>query len=113
VFEVRRDDGELCGFVARHDGRWRSLTVFGSALGDHDDERDAQHHVITIGLAVLAERWVLIDRTTGDEQVVCIQHASPDEVTLALDYYSVPGVPTMTIPVDELSSGRWHIERTG
>lgn len=110
VLEVRREDGELCGFVAPQDGRWRSLTAFGAALGEHDDERDARQHVATFGLSALADRWTLIDRSTGEEQLVCIQHVSPNEITLALDYYSLPGVPTMTIRIEDLSTGRWHLE---
>lgn len=111
MLEVRRDDGELCGYVAARDGRWQSLTVFGAVLGEHESEPDAHHHVATLGLSVLAEHWTLIDRSTGEEQLVCIQHVSPIEVTLALDYYSMPGVPTITIPVEDLASGRWHLER--
>jgi hypothetical protein len=41
--------------------------------------------------------------------VACIQQASPDEVTLALDVYSLPGVPTLTIRADQLSSGRFGL----
>jgi hypothetical protein len=111
VFEVRRDDGELCGFVARHDDEWQSLTVFGAVLDEHPDERSARHHVVACGLAVLADRWTLVDAATGDEQVVCIQQASPAEITLALDFYSMPGVPTMTLRADDLASGRWHLSR--
>lgn len=111
MLEVRREDGELCGFVAPQDGRWQSLTVFGAALGEHDSKGDAQQHVTAVGLSSLADRWTLIDRSTGEEQIVCIQHVSPIEVTLALDYYSLPGVPTMTIGVEELTTGRWHLQR--
>ncbi len=108
--EVRRDDGELCGFVARRGGRWRSVTAFGAALAEHDSESDARAHVASEGLRVLADRWTLIDRSTGEEQVVCIQQISPIELTLALGFYSLPGVPTLTIRVDDLEAGRWHLE---
>ena len=112
VREVRREDGELCGFVALDGGRWRSLTVFGGALGEHDEERDAHARVASDGLASLAERWTLVDRTTGDEDVVCIQQASPEEVTVALAPYSMPGVPTATIRAEDLrADGRWRLER--
>ena len=111
MIEVRRDDGELCGFVAHHGGRWQSLAVFGGLLGVHDREDHARQHVTTVGLSALADHWTLIDRATGDEQLVCIQQASPVEITVALDYYSLPGVPTMTISVEDLRAGRWHLER--
>lgn len=108
--EVRRDDGELCGFVTAEDGRWWAMAVFGAALSQHDGEEDARRHVIGNGLAALADRWTLIDSASGDEQVVCIQHASPAEVSVALGYHAVPGVKTLTIPAAELASGRWRLE---
>jgi hypothetical protein len=111
MYEVRRDDGELCGFVAEHEGRWLALAVFGATLADHEDEADARHHVAADGLASLAERWTLIDGVSGVEEVVCIQQASPAEVSLALGYYSLPGVAARTIPVEDLTSGRWRLER--
>jgi hypothetical protein len=110
--EVRRvDDDELCGYVEERGGEWIAATVFGGSLGTHDTRDDAERQVFADGLASLAERWTLIDPASGEEQVVCIQQASPSSVTLALDYYSLPGVPTMTITRGELSSGRWQLRR--
>lgn len=110
--EVRRDDGELCGYVVAADGGWRATTVFGGILGEHADEEDATRQIRDDGLASVAERWTLVDADTGEEQVVCIQQMSPDEVTLALDYYSLPGVPTMTLATAELAlEDRWRLER--
>jgi hypothetical protein len=110
VLEVRRDDGELCGYVAPQEDRWRSLTTFGAVLGEHDSEHEARQHAADLGLSALADRWTLIDRSTGEEELVCIQQVSPVEVTLALGYYSLPGVPTMTIRVEDLTTGRWRLE---
>jgi hypothetical protein len=110
MLEVRREDGELCGYVVPQDDRWRSLTTFGARLADHNSEHDAREHVATVGLQVLADRWTLVDPSTGGEQVVCIQQVTPTEITVALDYYSMPGVPTNTIPIDELTAGRWRLE---
>ena len=87
------------------------MTVFGGRLGVHDRCEDAEREVLEVGLAALAERWTLIDASSGDEQVVCIQQASPSEVTLALDHYSLPGVPTLTISRDDLTNGCWRLER--
>jgi hypothetical protein len=110
VLEVRRpDDDELCGFIAQHGGRWRSMAVFGGLLGVHDNEGDATRQVLDAGLASLADRWTLVDGATGEEQVVCVQEASPSTVTLALDHYSLPGVPTLTLARRELDDGRWHL----
>ena len=110
MIEIRRpDDGELCGFVAEHDAAWRALTVFGAVLGEHDDRDDAERQVREVGLPSLAERWMLVDAESGEEEIVCIQHASPDELTVALGYYSLPGVPSRTITREELTAGRWQL----
>ena len=110
MHEVRRDDGELCGHVARVDGRWVALIVFGVTLAEFETEAQARDHVGGVGLEALADRWTLIDSSSGDEQVVLIQEASSTEVSLALGYYALPGVATMTVRVDELRSGRWRLE---
>jgi hypothetical protein len=110
VIEVRRvGDDELCGFVIAHGERWHSLSVFGGLLGDHDAREAAARHVLESGLASLADRWVLVDHTSGDEQIVCIQEASPERVTLALGYYSLPGVPSFTLTRRDLLDGRWQL----
>lgn len=109
MIEVRRDDGELCGFVAERDGRWSAVTVFRVSVGEWDTEAEARDDVHHRGLALLSERWTLTETATGRSQVSCIQQASPAEVTLALDYYSLPGVPTITIPAADLTNGRWSL----
>lgn len=109
--EVRRDDGELCGFVMQRGGRWRALTVFSGQLADFDDENAAAGHVLRHGLASLAERWELRGRCEDEWRIVCILEANPYRVRLALDYYSLPGVPTADITVDELRSGEWELRR--
>ena len=105
------DDDELCGYVDGHGAEWHAMTIFGGRLGTHDRREDAEHQVLDVGLASLAERWTLIDAATDEEQVVCIQQASPASVTLALGYYSLPGVPTLTISRHDLATGRWQLQR--
>jgi hypothetical protein len=110
VLEVRRpDDDELCGFVAERHGRWQSIAVFGGVLRLHDTEADAIRDVLEAGLTSLADRWTLVDVLSGEEQVVCVQEASPSSVTVALDYYSLPGVPTITLTRRDLADGRWRL----
>lgn len=110
--EVRRDhDGELCGHVVRRGDAWCALAVFGVVLGRHDDRDAAVQQLLTEGLPCLAERWTLRDGSTGNEEIVCIQEANPASVTLALDYYSMPGVPTLTVTRNELDTGRWQLLR--
>ena len=109
--EVRRSaDGELCGHVEFRDGSWCALVVFGALLGCHSTQEDAVAHVLSEGLASLAERWTLRG-ADGVDQVVCIQEANEQTVTLALDYYSMPGVPTLTITRSELDAGTWTLHR--
>ena len=109
--EVRRPiDGELCGYVDHRNGTWCALVVFGVVLGRHDDRDAATEQVLTSGLAVLSERWTLRNPTTGSEEVVCIQEVNSDAVTVALGYYSLPGVPTLTVTTDELRQGVWELQ---
>ncbi|HAP77294.1 MAG TPA: hypothetical protein DCR14_14570 [Acidimicrobiaceae bacterium] len=106
MIEVRRnDDGELCGYVAQRAGGWTALTVFGGLLGDHADEAAAVAQVSAEGLASLAERWNYRADPAAEWQVGSIQEASPGSVRLALDYYSMPGVPTVTLSSDDLAGG--------
>jgi hypothetical protein len=112
MIEVRRvGDNELCGYVDHVGGKWQAMTIFRGHLGTHDRRDQAEGQVLGVGLGSLAERWTLIDGTTGEEQIVRIQQASPSSVTLALGYYSLPGVPTRTIARSDLASGRWELHR--
>ncbi|MEN9644669.1 MAG: hypothetical protein RL238_1338 [Actinomycetota bacterium] len=98
MIEVRRSsDGELCGHVVADDTTWRALTVFGGVLGRHDTASGAEQQVLDEGLASLAERWMYRADPSAEWQVACIQEASPHSVRLALDHYSMPGVPTVTL----------------
>lgn len=110
VDEVRRTgDAELCGHVEQRGERWCALTVFGAVIGEHGCREDAVRHVLSDGLEVLAERWILRHRGTGDEEVVCIQEANAARVTVARGYYSLPGVPTLSITAEQLAVGEWEL----
>ena len=110
--EIRRDgDGERCGFVDEQGGRWVALAVFGGLLGEHHDRAAAEQQVRTEGLASLTERWTLHHGAAGEDEVVCLQEVTPDHVTVARSYYSMPGVPTRTITAEELSAGEWVLRR--
>lgn len=110
--EIRRsDDDELCGFTTRRPDGWHALTVFGGRLGVYEVHADAERRVRDDGLASLAERWTLVGHE-AEEQIVCIQEASPTAVTLALDYYSMPGVPTLTIARTQLDDGTYELRTT-
>lgn len=110
--EVRRpDDDELCGFIESRSGEWRALVVFGAMLGSHGERDAAAAHVLAEGLASLAERWTLRHRETGHEEIVCIIEANATEVTVALGYYAMPGVPTLTITSEQVIAGEWELCR--
>jgi hypothetical protein len=81
--EVRRDDGELIGFVEpAGDGGWRALTVFGAELATAPDQDAAIDEVRSAGLGVLTERWWYHD---GQEWVpAAIQEARPGQVTVVV-----------------------------
>ena len=108
---TRPSDGELCGYVEQRDGQWHALTVFGAVLGSHDQRASAVDHVLDEGLSSLAERWTLRHGGSGDEELVCIQEVNGDAVTVARGYYSLPGVPTLTITKDQMASGEWRLYR--
>ena len=86
-------------------GSGRARTVFGATLGLHAHRDDAERQVHAEGLAALAERWTLVDGTSGEEQIVCIQESRPTGVNLALGYYSMPRVPTLAVTSEDLSGG--------
>lgn len=112
MHDVRRSsDNELCGKVTCRSDRWVALTVFGGILDEHTDRQSAEAQVLSEGLASLADRWTLIEIETGDEEIVLIQEANESRVVLAIGYYSLPGVPTVTITSDDLEAGRWVLHR--
>lgn len=104
-------DGELCGYVLHRLGTWQALTVFGGLLESADSEEAAADVVRTVGLAALAERWLLSTDAAPDAEIVCIQEASPAGVTVAVGYYSMPGVPTLHVSAAELADGRVRLHR--
>ncbi len=105
----RASDNELCGFVdGRADG-WHALTVFGASLGVHPTKLDAERMVTNEGLASLMERWTLVDESGSNEEIVCIQEAHPEAVTVVVGYYALPGVPTMRIERNELDARQWTL----
>ena len=110
--EVRRaEDDELCGFVEQRDGEWRALAMFGAVLGSHQRRADATNQVLSEGLAALADRWTLRLGATGEDEVVCILEANAASVTVARGYYSLPGVPKLTITADQIIGGEWEMHR--
>jgi hypothetical protein len=109
--EVRRDDGELCGYVEQRGEQWQALTVFGAQLGVTCDSDAARNLVLTRGLASLAKRWELRARCEDTWQTVCIQEAGTHRITLALGYYSLPGVPTREIAIEDIRSGEYELRQ--
>ena len=78
-------------------------------LAECDSDSEARELVLADGLASLALRWTLIDGSSGEEEIVCILEANPGHVTVARDYYPLPGVPRLTITSEQLRSGEWQL----
>jgi hypothetical protein len=109
--DVRRsDDGELCGFVDHRDGAWCALVVFGAELGRHRTRVEAVAQVEAEGLSSLAEPWTL-RRGDDSEEIVCIQEANPESVTVAIGYNSMPGVPRVTLNTSGIVASEWTMHR--
>jgi hypothetical protein len=100
--DVRREDGELLGFVEpAADGGWRALTVFGAELATAPDQDAAVAEVESAGLGVLAERWWYRD---GAEWLpAMIQEAAPDHVVAVVGdgsrFVNAVGRSDIAIPI--------------
>jgi hypothetical protein len=106
---TRVSDGELCGYVEQREGVWVALTVFGASIGEHQERAGAFRQVLDTGLDSLSRHWTLRNGASGEEEVVCIAQASPGVVVVARDYYSLPGVPKLTITREQLEAGEWEL----
>ncbi|MEZ5225911.1 MAG: hypothetical protein R2710_04365 [Acidimicrobiales bacterium] len=112
MIEIRRDhDNELCGFVKPSDDVWLACTVFGAAIGRHAEQEQAIDQVLAEGLSSLTDHWSLTNTATGETELVRIQEANPTSVTVALGYYSLPGVPSVRIERQAIDAGEWRFER--
>lgn len=110
--EVRRpEDDELCGYVDGTERRFRALTVFLGVLAEFESEEQARQHVADHGLASLHERWQFRATPDAEWQTVLIQEARPGWVRLVLGYYSLPGVPTIELAMDEASQAEVVLPR--
>ena len=100
--EVRRDDGELIGYVEPDpDGGWRALAVFGAPLATAPDRDAAIAEVRAAGLGVLTECWWYRD---GEEWLpAAILEAGPGHVTAVLGdegrFVGVVGNPDPVLPL--------------
>ena len=101
----RRDDQELCGYVVQVEDQWLGLTVFHGVLGETPTRQAAETLVLTAGLASLADHWLYRAPGESDWQIALIQEARPAWVRLLLGYYSLPGVPTITVSANDLANG--------
>ena len=101
---VRREDGELIGFVTETGAGWQALTVFGHPIDVADDRGGAEARLHAVGMSYLAERWELCE---GRDWIsVQLVEASPSEVTVQLvDFFGHPDRygerHTLTVPVGD------------
>jgi hypothetical protein len=115
----RPSDGELVGYllpVGRNDRRdaaragcdaaqqWVPATLFGHPVGPPGDAEDGRELLHETGLAVLADRWVLL-RGEGVEGPTTVEIASarPDRVVVQTPYRAVSGAGSrweLAVPTD-------------
>ena len=79
---VRREDGELIGFLAQDADGWRPLTVFGHPIADAGDRVDAEDRLHSVGISYVAEKWEV--RDGADWISAQLVEASPAGVTVQL-----------------------------
>jgi hypothetical protein len=89
LFEVRNQDGELCGLVAEEDGHFLALTVFLVPLLTLHTFSEAVEFVKANGLAALDKKWfAMIDE---EWELVVIQEASTQKVIVNTDVFGGGG----------------------
>ncbi|MCK0113572.1 hypothetical protein MWU75_15610 [Ornithinimicrobium sp. F0845] len=79
---VRREDGELIGFLAEDSSGWQPRTVFGHPIGEVGEREAAEDRLHAIGMSYLAEKWEV--RDGADWIGVQLVEASPTRVTVQL-----------------------------
>jgi hypothetical protein len=104
--EVRRDDGELLGYVRpTDDGRWAGIAVFGGTIATRPTVAAARALVLEDGLASLADRWFHRPAADGDWQVVSIQEAWPGRAIGVVGLYALPGAAWFEVTAADLAAG--------
>lgn len=87
--EVRRDDGELCGFVARVGTGYQPLTIFSVPFGSISSLESCVEFVRENGLVAIRDRWLA--EIDGDWQEVLIQEANTASVRVTTDIFGGGG----------------------
>ncbi|NLG22965.1 MAG: hypothetical protein GX555_16215 [Actinomycetales bacterium] len=79
---VRREDGELIGFLAQDADGWRPMTVFGHPIAEVGAHGEAEERLHAVGMSYLAEKWEV--RDGADWISAQLVEASPAGVTVQL-----------------------------
>lgn len=80
----RHDDGELLGYLApAGDGMFTPRTIFGLALDGPAEQADAERRLEEVGLACLADRWLLDVDGRAEPVAVQIVEAAPDRLVVS------------------------------
>lgn len=59
---VRKDDGELLGFIAKDSTSWTAQTMFGYIFSRSEERSDAEDAVRSQGLSILQGLWQYFDK---------------------------------------------------
>ncbi|MEY3408200.1 MAG: hypothetical protein RL038_1261 [Actinomycetota bacterium] len=87
LIEVRRHDGEICGYVVSEADQFLALTIFLVPVLSFAAKSEALDFVKERGLDLLQANWFgFID---DEWQLVRIQEASAEFVTVTTDIYGV------------------------
>ena len=87
--EVRRDDGELCGFVATVSTGYQPLTIFSIPFGSIGSLEACVEFVRANGLLAIRDRWLA--KVDGKWQEVLIQEANTTSVRVTTDIFGGGG----------------------
>ncbi|HSE61438.1 MAG TPA: hypothetical protein VLA88_04050 [Candidatus Saccharimonadales bacterium] len=77
----RKDDNELLGYIAKHNGQWRALTIFGYPFACVHSESEARTILAQKGLSVLTGVWQF-QTPEGDWEYCVIKEARPGEAVI-------------------------------
>lgn len=103
----RREDGELVGYLEILDDGFRPRDLLGRILGAPADLEDAEAVVDRVGLAALAEPWLLTNDDGSRQQVLIVSVDAESAWVANADFAQVVGADIGTpiridLPTDRL-----------
>ncbi|GAA1869768.1 hypothetical protein GCM10009751_30790 [Myceligenerans crystallogenes] len=94
--EHRREDGELLGWIRPHDDAWVAISLLGREVSPPVEWLDAEEALEALGLAWLANAWVL-ERPDAPAVRVRLVDVRPGQVVVQTDDFGAIDVPVTRI----------------